>query len=124
LVEQLTTHHDYRPIWVTGDPQSNPMDMPRPQLQHGQAGVYKMGTLMNKWVVYVDPFAPRDFMTLGLKGASYLDAGYVYAPYVPLQVTNSLYDPDNFGLRKGFRMRYAKKTTRSNFYGNLRVINL
>lgn len=124
LVEQLTTHHDYRPIWVSGDPQSSPMDMPRPMLQHGQFGIYKMGTLQNKWVIYVDPFAPRDFILMGLKGSNFLDSGYVYSPYVTLQVTNSLYDPDNFGMRKGFRMRYAKKTTRPDFYGNVRVINL
>lgn len=31
------------------------------------------------------------------KGSSFLDAGYVYAPYVPLQVTE-LFDPEDFFL--------------------------
>lgn len=123
ILEQLTTHADYRPIWVTGGVQGAPMDMPRPQIQHGSFGVYKMGTLQSKWVVYIDPFAPKDFITLGLKGSSMLDSGYVFCPYVNLQVTDSMYDPDNFGLRKGFRMRYAKKVTRNTFYGNVRVTN-
>lgn len=124
LLTQLTTHHDYRPVWVSGDPASNPMDMPRPLTQHGQFGIYKVGTLMNKWVLYEDPFFSRDFMLLGLKGGSYLDAGFVYAPYVPLQVTQAFVDPSDQGVRKGFRTRYAVKLTRANFYGQIRVLNL
>jgi hypothetical protein len=125
LMEQLTTHGDYRPIWVSGgESPYGPADMPRPLTQHGQFGVYKAGTLMRKWVVYVDPFFTYDFALVGLKGGSYLDAGFVWAPYVPLQVTPTFLDPNDMSFRKGLRTRYAKKLLRPEYYGQVRVLNL
>jgi hypothetical protein len=125
LLAQLTTHGDFRPLWVSGgDSPYGPADMPRPLTQHGQYGIYKVGTLMNKWVVYEDPFFSRDQMLIGLKGSSFLDAGYVWAPYIPLQVTPTFLDPSDFSFRKGMRTRYAKKLLRPEYYGQLRVLNL
>lgn len=125
LLAQLTTHGDFRAAYVSGgESPYGPADMPRELTQHGQFGIYKVGTLMNKWRVYEDPFFTRDRMLLGLKGESYMDAGYVWAPYVPLQITPSFMDPNDFSIRKGMRTRYARKLTRSDFYGNLTVNNL
>lgn len=124
LLSQLTTHGDFRPLWVTGDPLLNPMDLPRPMTQHGQFGIYKTGTLMNKWVVYEDPFFDRDKMLVGLKGSSYLDAGYAFAPYIPLQVTPTFLDPADFSFRKGMRTRYAKRLLRPEYYGTITIQNL
>jgi len=124
LIEQLTTHGDFRPIWVTGPQYGAPLDMPRPMTHHGQFGVYKQGTLMHKWIVYIDPFFQSDMALVGLKGSSYLDSGYVWAPYVPLQVTPTFLDPNDMSFRKGLRTRYAKKLLRSEYYGQLRVQNL
>lgn len=125
LLAQLTTHGDFRPIFVTGgDNPYGPADMPRPMTQMGQFGIYKCGTLMNKWVVYEDPFFPRDQMLVGLKGGNFLDAGYAWAPYIPLQITPTFLDPSDFSFRKGMRTRYAKKMLRSEYYGQIRVLNL
>lgn len=125
LLAQLTTHGDFRASFVSGSESPyGPADMPRPLAQHGQFGIYKTGTLMNKWVVYEDPFFTRDQMLIGLKGSSFLDAGYVWAPYIPLQVTPTFLDPNDFSFRKGMRTRYAKKMLRSEFYGQLKVTNL
>lgn len=125
LLAQLTTHGDFRAAYVSGSESPyGPADMPRPLTQHGQFGIYKTGTLMNKWVVYEDPFFTRDQMLIGLKGSSFLDAGYVWAPYIPLQVTPTFLDPNDFSFRKGMRTRYAKKMLRSEFYGQLKVTNL
>lgn len=125
LLSQLTTHHDFRALWVTsGDSPLGPADMPRPLTQHGQFSIYKTGTLMNKWLVYEDPFFTRDQMLIGLKGATYLDSGFVWAPYIPLQVTPTFLDPNDFSFRKGLRTRYAKKMLRSEFYGSIRVLNM
>lgn len=125
LLTQLTTHGDFRPLWVSGgDSPYGPVDMPRPLTQHGQFAIYKVGTLMNKWLIYEDPFFTRDQMLIGLKGASYLDSGFVWAPYIPLQVTPTFLDPNDFSFRKGLRTRYAKKMLRTEFYGSLRVLNL
>lgn len=125
LLAQLTTHGDFRPLWVSGgESPYGPADMPRPLSQHGQFGIYKTGTLMNKWLVYEDPFFDRNKMLIGLKGGSFLDAGYVWAPYIPLQVTPTFLDPSDFSFRKGLRTRYAKKLLRPEFYGQLSVSNL
>jgi hypothetical protein len=125
LLAQLTTHGDFRAAYVSGgDSPYGPADMPRPLTQHGQFGIYKVGTLQNKWLIYEDPFFTRDRMLIGLKGGNYLDAGYVWAPYVPLQVTPTFLDPNDFSFRKGLRTRYAKKLLRSEFYGQITVQNL
>jgi hypothetical protein len=125
LMAQLTTHGDFRPLWVSGgESPYGPADMPRPLTQHGQFGIYKTGTLMNKWVVYEDPFFSRDQMLIGLKGSSYLDAGFCWAPYIPLQVTPTFLDPNDFSFRKGLRTRYATKLLRPEYYGQMRIVNL
>jgi len=124
LVTQLTTHGDFRPLWASGDPLLNPMDLPRPLTQHGQFGIYKTGTLMNKWTVYEDPFFASNKMLVGLKGSSFLDAGYAFAPYIPLQVTPTFLDPSDFSFRKGMRTRYARKLLRPEYYGTITVDNL
>jgi len=125
LLTQLTTHGDFRPLWVSGgESPYGPVDAPRPLTQHGQFSIYKVGTLMNKWLVYEDPFFTSDQMLIGLKGASYLDSGFVWAPYIPLQVTPTFLDPNDFSFRKGLRTRYASKMLRSEFYGSVRIQNL
>ena len=119
-ISQLTTHGDFRPLWVSGGASPyGPADMPRPLTQHGQFGIYKVGTLMNKWVLYEDPFFQSDAMLVGLKGASFLDAEFVWAPYIPLQVTPTFLDPADFSFRKGLRTRYGKKVLRSEYYGRI-----
>jgi len=124
-IAQLTTHGDFRPLWVSGGASPyGPADMPRPLTQHGQFGIYKVGTLMNKWVVYEDPFFESDKMLVGLKGASFLDAGFVWAPYIPLQVTPTFLDPADFSFRKGLRTRYGKKILRSEYYGRVSFTGL
>lgn len=125
LISQLTTHGDFRPLWVSsGDNAYGPADMPRPLTQHGQFGIYKAGTLQNKWLLYEDPYFASDKMLIGLKGASFLDSGYVWAPYVPLQVTPTFLDPTDFSFKKGLRTRYARKLTRAEFYGQLSILNM
>jgi hypothetical protein len=125
LLAQLTTHGDFRPLWVSGGASPfGPADEPKPLAQQGQFGVYKVGTLMNKWTVYEDPFFSRDQMLIGLKGSSFLDAGFVWAPYIPLQITPTFLDPSDFSFRKGLRTRYAKKLLRPEFYGQVRILNV
>jgi hypothetical protein len=124
LLAQLTTHGDYKPIWSADMNPGSPIDPMRPRTSHGQFSIYKAGTLQNKWVIYEDPFFTSDKMLIGLKGGSFLESGYVWAPYVPLQVTPSFQDPSDFSIRKGLRTRYAKKLLRPTFYGQLTVQNL
>lgn len=116
IFDQFATHGDYRPILAGADKGTREPVQP-PQ----NAGVYFAGTLQSKWAVYVDPFFPKNELIMGLKGQTFMDAGYVYAPYIPLQLTPTFLDPSDFSMRKGLRTRYAKKLIRSEFYAKLLI---
>jgi len=120
LISQLTTHGDFMMINRIEEPVVNPSYGP----MNSNFGVQRIGTLMNKYAVYQDPFLESNKMLIGLKGSSFLDAGYVYAPYIPLQVTPTFLDPDDFTFRKGLRTRYAKKMLRPEYYGVLTASGL
>lgn len=124
LLAQLTTNGDFRPLYSGDMSMGAKTDMPRPLGRPGQFGIYKAGTLMNKWIIYEDPYFTRDQMLIGLKGEGYLNAGYAWAPYVPLSVTPTFLDPSDQSYKKGLRTRYAKKLLRSDFYGKVSVTSL
>jgi hypothetical protein len=83
----------------------------------GTIGAVNVGSLSKKWDVYVDPYFPRNIVLIGRKGGSFLESGYVYAPYVPLQVTPTIFGVEDFVPRKGVMTRYAKKMVRPDMYG-------
>jgi len=83
----------------------------------GTVGAVKTGNLSKKWDVYVDPYFPRNLVLVGRKGNSFLESGYVYSPYVPLQVTPTIFGVEDFVPRKGVMTRYAKKMVRPDMYG-------
>jgi len=87
-------------------------------------GAEAVGTLSNRFTVYKDPYFPRNKVLVGYKGGSYLETGYVYAPYVPLIVTPTIFAPEDFTPRKGVMTRYGKKMVRSDFYGTVTVMDL
>lgn len=80
-------------------------------------GIEKVGSLQGRYTVYVDPYAPAESCILGHKGNSLLDTGYIYAPYVPMQLTPTIYNSENFAPVKGIITRYAKKMVNNRFYG-------
>ncbi len=82
-------------------------------------GIEKVGSLNNRFTVYKDPYFPRNMILVGYKGSTFLETGFVYAPYVPLIVTPTIFAPDDFTPRKGVMTRYAKKMVRSDFYGKV-----
>ena len=83
----------------------------------GDIGAVKVGSLSRKFDVIVDPYFPRQVVLVGRKGNSFLESGYVYAPYVPLQTTPTIFGPEDFVPRKGVMTRYAKKMVRPDMYG-------
>ncbi len=83
----------------------------------GSVGAVNVGSLSRKFDVYVDPYFPRNVVLVGRKGGSFLESGYVYAPYVPLQVTPTIFGVEDFVPRKGVMTRYAKKMVRPDMYG-------
>ena len=60
---------------------------------------------------------------VGFKGQSFMDAGYFYAPYVPLVSTPTIAETD-LDKNKGILTRYGKKLLDSGnaLYGKLSII--
>ena len=83
----------------------------------GDIGAVRAGSLNRKFDVVVDPYFPRQVILVGRIGSSFLESGYVYAPYVPLQTTPTIFGPEDFVPRKGVMTRYAKKMVRPDMYG-------
>jgi hypothetical protein len=92
-----------------------------PDQDNYNMGIERVGTLSGRYQVYRDPYFPPNMVLLGHKGNSMLDTGYVYAPYVPLQLTPTMYNPFNFTPIKGIMTRYAKKMVNNRFYGVIQV---
>ena len=80
-------------------------------------GIEKIGSLQGRYQVYVDPYSPAHSAIIGHKGVSLLDTGYIYAPYVPMQLTPVILNYNNFAPVKGISTRYAKKVVNNRFYG-------
>jgi len=87
-------------------------------------GVQKAGSLNGRYTVYKNPYMTENVMLLGYRGSQFLEAGAVFAPYVPLIMTPLVYDPDTFTPRKGLLTRYAKKMLRPEFYGKIYIQGL
>jgi len=87
-------------------------------------GIEKVGTLAGRYQVFRDPYFPAGKILVGHKGKSLLDAGYIYAPYVPLQLTPTMYNPFNFTPIKGIMTRYAKKMVNNRYFGVINVSGL
>ena len=85
--------------------------------EKGEVGAVNVGSISKKWDVYVAADFLRNVILVGRKGSSFLESGYVYAPYVPLQVTPTIFGQDDFVPRKGVMTRYAKKMVRPDMYG-------
>jgi hypothetical protein len=95
-----------------------------PESEKYNLGVEKIGNLGSRYVVYKDPYLPANIVLLGHKGNTFLEAGYIYAPYIPLQLTQTITDPNDFTPRKGIMTRYAKKMVNNRFYGVVYIDNI
>jgi|MDSV01.1.fsa_nt_gb hypothetical protein len=87
-------------------------------------GVQKAGTINSRYTVYKNPYMTENTILLGFRGGQFLEAGAVFAPYIPLIMTPLVYDPNTFTPRKGLLTRYAKKVVRPEFYGKIFVEGL
>ena len=92
-----------------------------PEQDQYNMGIEKIGSLSGRYQVYRDPYFPSNKVLVGHKGKSLLDAGYVYAPYVPLQLTPTMYNPFNMTPIKGIMTRYAKKMVNNRYFGTITV---
>ena len=98
-------------------PQDGPTNM-------GGNAIQFKGKFMGRYDLYVDPMFPTDEILMGYKGANAMDAGFVYAPYIPLQQLPTVVDPESFQPRKGILTRYGKVHIEpmNRFYRVIRII--
>lgn len=89
-------------------------------------GIVSSGTVSSKLKLYKDPLFPNCKILLGFKGSSVLDAGYFYAPYIPLLSTPTVMDPNSYTPSKGVMCRYGKKLIEDGglYYATIAVSNL
>ena len=87
-------------------------------------GVQKAGQLNSRLTVYKNPYMTENTILLGFRGTQFLEAGAVFAPYIPLIMTPLVYNPDTYTPGKGLLTRFAKKMLRPEFYGKIYVNGL
>lgn len=75
-------------------------------LQVDDTGNTFAGVLNGRIRVYIDPYAGGNYITVGYKGASAMDAGIFYCPYVPLQMVRAVGE-NTFQPKIGFKTRYG-----------------
>jgi hypothetical protein len=85
-------------------------------------GPHLIGVLDGKYSVYKNPYYPDDAMLIGAKGEMFIEAGYVYAPYLPLFASQLLVDAD-FKAQRGFCTLYAKKVVNKYMYHRIDLID-
>lgn len=85
-----------------------------------QKGANVFGTLAGKYNVIADPLAPTNKILMGYRGNSFLETGYVYAPYQPITTTPTIVDVD-FQPRKAVMSRFGRKVISGDFYSTVTV---
>jgi len=84
----------------------------------------KAGTLTARYTVYKAPYFPKQFMLVGYKGDEFGNAGAVFAPYVPLIITPTIFNYQDFTPNVGAMSRYGFKVLRPDFYGLVKIKDL
>lgn len=80
----------------------------------------RFGVLNQRWVVLNDIDMAVDKVLIAYKGDTFMDTGFVYSPYVALQLA-PLMNPDDFEIRTGFMTRDALTTINGKFYAELSI---
>lgn len=65
-----------------------------------------VGVLLGRYKVYIDPYVTGDYLVVGYRGPSQMDAGIFYAPYVPLTMMRAVGE-NTFQPKIAFKTRYG-----------------
>lgn len=84
-------------------------------------GPHFIGTL-GQIRCYVNPNYDPNTFVLGYKGPNMIDAGYVYAPYMPILTTGMITLADDFAAREGWATTYGTKLINNRLYVRGRII--
>ena len=72
------------------------------------ATIQYKGKWLGQYDIYIDPMWPEDELLIGYKGTNAMETGYIYSPYIPIQMLPTVVDPNSFQPRKGLITRYGK----------------
>jgi hypothetical protein len=86
-------------------------------------GPIKIGVLDNQVTIIQNPFKSTNRYTLGFRGPDYLNAGFIYAPYIPLFSTPTLTTNDLMS-QKGFLSSAAFKVINAGLFTYGDITNL
>jgi hypothetical protein len=79
------------------------------------SGPHRRGVYRGRWVVYSNPFYPTNKFLLGWKGEGWMNAGAVYAPYMPA-FTTPVTALDDLRYRVGTQTSYGKSMINTKMY--------
>jgi len=95
---------------------------PRAGLTDIPTGPMVIGDVDGRLVVQ-NPFKSRNYFTMGFRGPSYLYAGFIYAPYIPLFTTPTLITSDMIA-QKGFLSSAGFKVINPGLFTQGQITNL
>ena len=59
-----------------------------------------------------------------LVGSSFLETGYIFAPYIPMQIAPPIVNENDFTPREGIKSRYSNVQVNNNFYATIQLSGL
>lgn len=83
--------------------------------------LFLQGTLNDEFDVFVVPNLPINDILIGYKGNSELEAGAIYAPYIPLIVMQSFFNVENWTWLRSVGSFYGKAYPMTKLYGIVKV---
>lgn len=93
--------------------------VPAGEDNEGSYGLKMVGTLAGTHRVFLSQYISDMEMILGRKGMGFLDAGIVYAPYIPLFVSERFFDPTYQKTIQSFASRFCIKTVSNTLFARV-----
>ncbi len=85
----------------------------------GNYGLQPVGTLNGQYKVMLSRYIPDNEILLGRKGSGFLDAGVVYAPYIPLFVSERFFDVNVQKTTQSYASRFGIFTIANTLYARI-----
>jgi hypothetical protein len=94
-----------------------------PDQSVNQYGRVLSGRIFGQYDVYKDPWFPvNDQFLVGYKGQSWLESGYVFAPYIPYMLLPEFTNPDNFSITKAAMARQGYFMKNMDCYATVTIV--
>lgn len=87
----------------------------------GNYGLQPVGSLNSQYKVFVSRYVADNEIILGRKGSGFLDAGVVYAPYIPLFVSDRFFDVKLQKTTQSYASRFGIFTIANTVYGRVLI---